>query len=1009
MRSRAGWMVAVVVLLAVFGVSSFLGGGRRAKARPHPQAASQGTGIVEYCILFGVGETRPAAWDGSLEASGARVIETSGWREAEDDRVRGAEWKLATRRVQLTRGANVGRRQGALENGLYVTAELTDAAATFRVKTPQGDFSFRASDVAPGEPALFLDGKVSVEQIPVVTPLTSSEEEQDHPALAVSGGKGYLAYVEFTHGDRSQDWPRQLKSKPESFESLRRPAGGDQALLREYSIAERSWGEPQPVSEKGQDIYKTAVAVDGEGRVWVVWSAQVKGNFDIYARVRAGGSWSAIQRVTEAAGPDLAPVATTASDGAVWIAWQGYRDGFDALAARQDGKRFGPEQRVSTAAANDWAPAIAAGPGGEVAVSWDTYDKGDYDVYLRRMKARGASVEMQAPQAVAATLDFEARSSLAYDAGGRLWAAWEESYKSWGKDFGAYETTGVGLYQNTWVRVKAFSGDRVLETEDDFGRVLETMPPSNPVNRGPGRVDASAPPQPDPNLVADRRPSATPYPASAEAKEGYPRLATDASGNVFLAYRSSAGRVWGPLGTAWFEHLARFDGERWQGPIFVGRSDGILDQRPALASTGAGHLLMVGPTDARFTQSGRNRGPKRDFNYDLMAYEVGLGSGTGASRLKEVPAAAVAEASPDAAGEASQIRRMREYRAEAEGQSLRPMRGEFHRHSSISSDGGNDGDIIDSWRYLVDASSMDWAGCCDHDNGNGREYTWWWAQKMTDAYHLAGKFVPLFSYERSVRYPEGHRNVLFAQRGIRPLPRLPKTDDDSPDNPAPDTQMFYEYLRQFGGVTASHTSGTNMGTDWRDNDPVVEPFVEIYQGDRQNYEMPDAPRSNDSEDSIGGWRPRGFVSNALDKGYKLAFEASSDHISTHMSYGVIWVTEPTREALIEAVKKRRVYAATDNILADFRCAGHFMGEEFSLDAPPRLEVKLVGTAELAKVHIIKDGAYVYSVQPGKREVDFTWTDQNVTPGKTSYYYVRGEQVDGEIVWVSPMWITAKAN
>jgi hypothetical protein len=25
-------------------------------------------------------------------------------------------------------------------------------------------------------------------------------------------------------------------------------------------------------------------------------------------------------------------------------------------------------------------------------------------------------------------------------------------------------------------------------------------------------------------------------------------------------------------------------------------------------------------------------------------------------------------------------------------------------------------------------------------------------------------------------------------------------------------------------------------------------------------------------------------------------------------------------------------------------------------------------------------------------------------GRTSYYYVRGEQADGELVWVSPMWI-----
>ena len=35
-----------------------------------------------------------------------------------------------------------------------------------------------------------------------------------------------------------------------------------------------------------------------------------------------------------------------------------------------------------------------------------------------------------------------------------------------------------------------------------------------------------------------------------------------------------------------------------------------------------------------------------------------------------------------------------------------------------------------------------------------------------------------------------------------------------------------------------------MGTDWRDNDPDAEPVVEIYQGMRQNYEMPEAPRSN---------------------------------------------------------------------------------------------------------------------------------------------------------------------
>ncbi len=162
-------------------------------------------------------------------------------------------------------------------------------------------------------------------------------------------------------------------------------------------------------------------------------------------------------------------------------------------------------------------------------------------------------------------------------------------------------------------------------------------------------------------------------------------------------------------------------------------------------------------------------------------------------------------------------------------------------------DGGDDGTLIDQWRYILDAAAMDWVGCCDHDNGGGREYSWWITQKLTDVFYSPGKFVPMFSYERSVGYPEGHRNVIFVQRGIRPLPRYKSSTIASApqgDQPAHavDTQMLYAYLKQFDGIVASHTSATGMGTDWRDNDPNAEPVVEIYQGDRQNYEMPGCAR-----------------------------------------------------------------------------------------------------------------------------------------------------------------------
>jgi hypothetical protein len=461
------------------------------------------------------------------------------------------------------------------------------------------------------------------------------------------------------------------------------------------------------------------------------------------------------------------------------------------------------------------------------------------------------------------------------------------------------------------------------------------------------------------------------------------------------------------VGSVWFENVVYFDGARWNGPLFVPRTDGLLDVRPALATLNPGRLFILSSMDHRQSEViGGGRRGTAGINSDIYVADLRLNVAPGTSATPALrplpPERPVVD--PVVKPEVDQVALMRNYRVQNGKDTLRIMRGDFHRHTEMSGDGRNDGPLIDAYRYMIDAAYMDWVGCCDHDNGGSHEYFWWLQQKLTDAYHLGGRFVPMFSYERSVPYPEGHRNVVFPTRGIRPLPRLPKMAADSAPSHAPDTQMLYKYLRQFGGIVASHTSGTNMGTDWRDNDPVVEPVVEIYQGDRQSYEMPGAPRSNSETDSIGGWRPLGFVSLALQKGYRLAFQASSDHISTHMSYCNLWVTSPTREGIMEAFHKRRVYGATDNILADVRCGTHMMGEEFTVATAPSISVKLAGTAPFAKVQIVKDNNNVYAVTPKTKNVSFTWLDNAAVKGKTSYYYVRGEQEDGQLVWVSPMWI-----
>jgi hypothetical protein len=220
-----------------------------------------------------------------------------------------------------------------------------------------------------------------------------------------------------------------------------------------------------------------------------------------------------------------------------------------------------------------------------------------------------------------------------------------------------------------------------------------------------------------------------------------------------------------------------------------------------------------------------------------------------------------------------------------------------------------------------------------------------------------------------------------------------------------DTKMLYACLRELGGICAVHTSATGMGTDWRDNDPAVEPIVEIFQGHRNSYEHLGAPRvARRPGEAIGGWKPLGIIWNALAMQYRLGYQASSDHISTHISYAFAIAEKPSREAIFDAFKNRHCYAATDNIVLDVRCGEHLMGDEFTTRDPVRLKILARGTGPIRRVDVIKDFVYAYTTEPKTDRVEFEWVDEESRPGGLSWYYVRVLQADGQLAWASPIWV-----
>ena len=226
-----------------------------------------------------------------------------------------------------------------------------------------------------------------------------------------------------------------------------------------------------------------------------------------------------------------------------------------------------------------------------------------------------------------------------------------------------------------------------------------------------------------------------------------------------------------------------------------------------------------------------------------------------------------------------------------------------------------------------------------------------------------------------------------------------------------DTKLLYEILRRTQGIAVPHTSATRMGTDWRDNDPELEPVVEIFQGARTNYEFLGAPRSVDLKEDAehikrAGYQPEGFVINAWKKGYRLGTITSSDHGSTHISYAMVYVNDFTREGVLDGIRKRHTYGATDNIVLDFRIGDHFMGDEFQSSVKPRLRIRVRGTAEVARIDIRRNDENLVSLEPRKQEVDIAYEDSTPTTG-LNRYYVRVQQSDGQLAWSSPIWFNFK--
>jgi hypothetical protein len=728
-------------------------------------------------------------------------------------------------------------------------------------------------------------------------------------------------------------------------------------------------GKPIEVTEGKADVYRTSVAEDGAGKIHVVWSERRGEDWQLWERVLDGTSLGARRQITSGHSPNVFHKLVASKDGKLHLVWVGFEDGVSYLySASSDGERWSAAERIGGPSV--WAPDAATDSKGDLFVAWDSYQNGNYDIFFREIQAGAAPGPVEQ---VTTSPRFQAHPSIAVDAQQRPWLAWDESGVNWGKDW-THEVPyrGTVLYQDRTIRAVVKAGGSWKEAAD-FSAAL------------PERLRRYA---------------------------QLPHLAVDGAGRLWALFQIRTSTSYNrqdfwAAGGLWDLYVTTLESTGWRPASLVPHSTG-RNEAPFQIVPGPDRVWMTWSNDGR-TLGGLRAGYEGAtmVHYDVFGASAEAGSPTGdleLSDFRDLPGGA----KPVHATELQDVAKMRGYRTQVGDVNYRILRGDFHRHTEISLDGAGDGSLEDYYRYMLDAAEMDTGVVTDHNMGGDMEYSWWRTEKSEDIFHVRGRFTPLFGYERSVPYPNGHRNLVYAERGTRTLP-ISRDEATGKLNSGP---ILYPYLRQARGICMEHSLATDQGTDYRDNDPQLEPLVEIYQGYHAAYEYEGGPRAETATTAVsvhGPYRPAGFWWNALAKGFKLGVQASSDHISTHTSYAMIYTPSEDRKDIVESMRARHAYAATDNILVDFQAVGkdgkrRLMGDEFrDQDGQPKFAIKVVGTQQIKQLELVRNNKFIYATAPDGANADLMFADPNPEPGE-SYYYLRVTQIDGNLAWSSPIWI-----
>jgi hypothetical protein len=195
---------------------------------------------------------------------------------------------------------------------------------------------------------------------------------------------------------------------------------------------------PTHTTEPDQDIGPSIMQASN-GTIWVVWSSNRTGNFELFYMTYNGSAWSTETRLTYDQSIDKYPSIMQARNGTIWVVWSSYRTGnYELFYKTFSGTVWSSDSQLTDDSDFDMAPSIAQVRDGTIWVVWQSDRSAEAldDIYYKVYDSSGWSSDTQLTDNPAS----DTASSIVQINDRKIWVVWAANRDD---DFDIYYKTTV--------------------------------------------------------------------------------------------------------------------------------------------------------------------------------------------------------------------------------------------------------------------------------------------------------------------------------------------------------------------------------------------------------------------------------------------------------------------------------------------------------------------------------------------------------------------------------------